>query len=78
MRGLDVGSTHSSSHHCDWLAFTFGPTLPDSLTQAQPSRFVADPYRVPLEDLFDFDASPSLTTTFGTEAPPANDCTPVP
>jgi len=30
-----------------------------------------------LEDLFDFDASPSLTTTFAKASSPANDCTPV-
>jgi phospholipase C len=29
-----------------------------------------------LEDLFDFDESPSLNTTVGTAAPPAQDCTP--
>jgi hypothetical protein len=29
-----------------------------------------------LEDLFDFDSSPSLNTHVGTAAPPAQDCTP--
>ncbi|HEX7489584.1 MAG TPA: hypothetical protein VF341_11790, partial [Anaeromyxobacteraceae bacterium] len=29
-----------------------------------------------LEDLFDFDRSPSLTTPVGQAAPPAQDCTP--
>ena len=31
-----------------------------------------------MEEMFDFDASPSLNTTFGTASPPVEDCTPAP
>jgi len=36
-----------------------------------------DQHAHPLEDLFDFDNAPSLSTTVTTAAPPAVDCTPV-
>jgi hypothetical protein len=35
-----------------------------------------DAYANDLEDLFDFDNSPSLAAPVGTAQPPADDCTP--
>jgi len=32
----------------------------------------------PLEDMFDFETSPSMNTTVGVASPPADDCTPIP
>jgi phospholipase C len=37
-----------------------------------------DQYANTLEDMFDFDHSPSLNTAVGRAAPPINDCTPLP
>lgn len=37
-----------------------------------------DQYANPLQDMFDFDHSPSLNTPVGVAAPPVNDCTPIP
>src|SRR5205807_5030101 len=37
-----------------------------------------DQYANTLEDMFDFDLSPSLNTSVGQAAPPINDCTPLP
>jgi hypothetical protein len=36
-----------------------------------------DQYANPLEDLFDFNQSPSLGTPVGQTAPPVDDCTPL-
>jgi hypothetical protein len=35
-----------------------------------------DEFSNTLEEMFDFDNSPSLNTPVGAAAPPANDCTP--
>jgi phospholipase C len=43
---------------------------------ARPHLTGRDLHANTLEDLFDFDASPSLKTAVGTAAPPAQDCTP--
>ena len=37
-----------------------------------------DQYANTLEDMFDFDLSPSLNTSVGQATPPINDCTPLP
>jgi phospholipase C len=44
---------------------------------AAPQRLtLRDHYANTLEDMFDFDKSPSLHTPVGTAAPPIKDCTP--
>ncbi|HKF20014.1 MAG TPA: alkaline phosphatase family protein, partial [Candidatus Angelobacter sp.] len=43
---------------------------------ARPHLTRRDQHANTLEDLFDFDRSPSLNTQVGTAAPPAQDCTP--
>jgi len=44
---------------------------------AHPFLTLRDRFANPLLDLFDFNTSPSLNTTFGHAAPPAQDCTPL-
>ena len=43
---------------------------------ARPHLTLRDQHANTLEDMFDFDESPSLNTQIGTAAPPAQDCTP--
>ncbi len=48
----------------------------DDVDTSRPHLTKRDLFASTLEDLFDFDRSPSLMTKIGTAAPPALDCTP--
>jgi phospholipase C len=48
----------------------------DDIDLSRPHLTKRDLFASTLEDLFDFDRSPSLTTKVGTAAPPIDDCTP--
>jgi hypothetical protein len=52
-------------------------TTGDGDDDAQPHLTLRDLHASTLEDLFDFEHSPSLDTAIVPTAPPAKDCTPV-
>jgi phospholipase C len=63
--------SHTVGDHASLLAFIERAFLPGG---AHLTR--RDLEADPLEDVFDFDAAPSLGTPVSSAAPPANDCTP--
>ncbi len=70
--------SHSAGDHTSLLALiekVFMTTDNDSDDQ-RPHLTRRDQHANPLEDMFDFDRSPSFSTAVGTAAPPAQDCTP--
>jgi phospholipase C len=48
----------------------------DDVDKMRPHLTNRDLFASTMEDMFDFDRSPSLITTVGTAAPPVDDCTP--
>lgn len=67
--------SHTIGDHTSLLALIEQRFLTvNGVTQHVTSR---DQYADPLEDMFDFDHSPSLNTAVGIALPPADDCTPV-
>ena len=48
----------------------------NSRSDDHPHLTRRDQFADTLEDMFDFENSPSLNTTVGTAAPPTNDCGP--
>jgi hypothetical protein len=48
----------------------------DDAEDSRPHLTKRDQHANTLEDMFDFNTSPSLNTKFGVALPPAQDCTP--
>ena len=67
--------SHAVADHTSLLAFIEKAFLGGD-EDSRPHLTLRDQHANTLEDLFDFDGSPSLATPIGTAAPPANDCTP--
>ena len=67
--------SHTGGDHTSLLAMIEKRFLTIGTTTAHLTR--RDQYANDLEDMFDFDTSPSLNTAVGAAAPPANDCTPL-
>ncbi len=71
--------SHTVGDHTSILAFIEKVFLtPNSPTAERPHLTLRDQYAHTLEDMFDFEHSPSLNTSIGVAAPPAVDCTPTP
>jgi phospholipase C len=77
--------SHTVSDHTSVLAliekrFMTGPRMAtgDSAADTRPHLTRRDLDADTLEDMFDFEHSPSLNTTVGIALPPTNDCTPAP
>ena len=76
--------SHTVGDHTSLLALVEKRFLSSSNTDDEedednaeiPHLTKRDQHANTLEDLFDFDGSPSLNTTIGTALPPAVDCTP--
>jgi phospholipase C len=73
--------SHTVGDHTSMLAliekrFLSVDTDSDGDTDARQHLTLRDQHANTLEDMFDFDRSPSLNTPVGTAAPPAVDCTP--
>lgn len=73
--------SHTVGDHTSMLAliekrFLSVDTDNDGDTDARQHLTLRDLHANTLEDMFDFDRSPSLNTPVGTAAPPAVDCTP--
>jgi phospholipase C len=66
--------SHTIGDHTSLLALIEKRFLNSSTTTVHLTR--RDQYANDLEDLFDFDHSPSLNTAVGSAQPPQNDCTP--
>jgi len=66
--------SHSIGDHTSLLAMIEKRFLSTSTTSVHLTK--RDQFANDLEDLFDFDTSPSLNTAVGTAQPPQNDCTP--
>jgi hypothetical protein len=66
-------STSTPSKHGDGD----GDDADDFGSTSHPFLTKRDQHANSLEDLFDFDRSPSLNTAIGVAAPPVNDCTPL-
>ena len=72
--------SHEVSDHTSVLALIekrfMVPFGQDGDADDRPHLTRRDQFADTLEDMFDFENSPSLNTTVGTAAPPANDCGP--
>jgi phospholipase C len=78
--------SHTAGDHTSILAFiekrflstdvTIGSDDTENATATRPFLTLRDKHADTLEDLFDFDGSPSLNTPITPVAPPAQDCTP--
>lgn len=66
--------SHTVGDHTSLLALIEKRFLSNSTTTLHLTR--RDAYANDLEDLFDFDHSPSLNSAVGSAQPPVNDCTP--
>lgn len=66
--------SHSIGDHTSILALIERRFL--TVNDVRLHLTLRDEFADPLEDMFDFNHSPSLTTAVGQAAPPANDCTP--
>jgi len=66
--------SHTIGDHTSLLALIEKRFLSNATTTVHLTR--RDAFAHDLEDLFDFDNSPSLGATVGTAQPPADDCTP--
>ena len=66
--------SHTIGDHTSLLSLIEKRFMNSSTTTVHLTR--RDQYANDLEDLFDFDHSPSLNTTVGSAQPPQNDCTP--
>src|SRR5215469_4724162 len=66
--------SHTTSDHTSLLAMLEKRFLSNSTSTVHLTR--RDQYANDLENLFDFDTSPSLNTAVGEAEPPQNDCTP--
>ena len=66
--------SHTAGDHTSLLAMIEKRFLSNSTSTVHLTR--RDQYANDLEDLFDFDTSPSLHTAVGAAEPPQNDCTP--
>jgi phospholipase C len=71
--------SHAVGDHTSILAFIEKVFLtPSSSTLQHPHLTLRDQYANTLEEMFDFEHSPSLNASIGAAAPPAVDCTPTP
>jgi phospholipase C len=68
--------SHVNGDHTSILAFIERRFLTPVAGQPSLHLTARDQHANPLEDLFDFKHSPSLSTTLTQAAPPATDCTP--
>ncbi len=69
--------SHSAGDHTSLLALIEKVfTTTDDSDDQPPHLTRRDQHANTLEDMFDFDRSPSFSTAVGTAAPPAQDCTP--
>jgi phospholipase C len=69
--------SHTIGDHTSILAFIEKRFLPDASAPATNLHLtLRDQHANTLEDLFDFDLAPSLSTTVPVAAPPTQDCTP--
>jgi phospholipase C len=66
--------SHTTGDHTSLLAMIEKRFLSTSTSTVHLTK--RDQYANDLEDLFDFDTSPSLNTAVGAAEPPQNDCTP--
>jgi phospholipase C len=74
--------SHTVGDHTSILALIekvfMSPESDDGSDDARPHLTKRDLHANTLEDMFDFNRSPSLNTSIGVALPPAQDCTPLP